>query len=51
MKRSQRPRKVQDYKKLLEGDEITLKTIQDEQMEIKRKKREAKQDEEYDEDE
>lgn len=26
---------------MLEGDEITLKTIEDEQMEVKRKKREA----------
>ena len=36
---------------MLEGDEITLKTIQDEQMELKRKKREANYAENGDEDE
>eukprot|EP00347_Sterkiella_histriomuscorum_P014782 403359546 len=55
IKRSLRPRKVENYKNMLEGDEITLKTIQDEQIEVKRKKREASsqnrlEDEDEDED-
>lgn len=38
LKRSLRPRKVENYKQMLDGDEVTIKTIQDEQLELRKKK-------------
>lgn len=38
--RSLRPKKIQNYRELLEGDEITKKTIEDEYNEIKKKRME-----------
>ena len=46
MKRSLRPRKIENYKQMLEGDEATIKTIQDEQIELRKKKQETFEEEE-----
>lgn len=42
--RKLRPRKVGNYKDMLEGDEVTKKIIQEEQEEVKRKRKAAKED-------
>jgi hypothetical protein len=42
-----RPKKIQNYKELLEGDEMTKKTIEDEYNEIKKKKLEDGDDDDY----
>mmetsp|Transcript_33639 Transcript_33639/g.24662 ORF Transcript_33639/g.24662 Transcript_33639/m.24662 type:complete len:88 (+) Transcript_33639:156-419(+) len=44
MKKSLRPRKVTNYKNMVDGDEITLKTILEEQNELRQKYKDLKEE-------